>query len=92
MKLEEFEVGQIVADRFGNEYEVREITAKDKMPILLKCIKFVKEVPVQEPGDVKFSKIGQTFYIYKSRNAARSNGDNTHILTIKLLKLKDESR
>lgn len=42
MRLKEMKVGQIVADKFGNEYEVREISECDKMPVLLRCIKFVK--------------------------------------------------
>lgn len=90
MKLEEFKLGQIVVDRFGNEYEVREIITKDKMPILLKCIKFVKEVDVQKFGNIKFSKVGETYYIYKSRGASRSTGNDINVITIKSLRLKDE--
>lgn len=92
MRLKEMKVGQIVADKFGNEYEVREISECDKMPVLLRCIKFVKEISVQNLFDVKFREVGQTFYIYKSRNAARSSGNDINVIDVKSLKLKGEPK
>lgn len=92
MKLKDIKAGQIVVDKLGNEYEVRGVDENDKMPVLLRCIKFVKEISVQKSFDVKFRRVGQTFYIFKSRNAARSSGNDINVIDVKSLKLKDEPK
>lgn len=92
MRLKDIKVGQIVVDKLGNEYEVRGIDENDKMAVLLRCTKFVKEISVQKVCDIKFRKAGQTFYIYRSRSAARNSGNDIDVITVKTLKLKDESK
>lgn len=89
MKLKEIEIGQIVIDKFDNEYEVLEITEDNRMPIKLKCIKFVKNIRVQNFCKVEFYKVGQSFYIYKSKKVAKANGNDDNIITVKSLKLKE---
>lgn len=84
MKLENVRVGQIVVDKHGNEYEV----GRGIMPIVLRCIKFVKRVNVQD-DDVGFKHIDQTMWIYRSKKIAQNDGcDDMNILTVKSLKLK----
>lgn len=41
MKLYEFEIGQIVTDKYGNLYEVQNVSHEedDYQPVLLLCIK-----------------------------------------------------
>lgn len=91
MKLKEIEVGMTVVDKFGNEYIVKQING-GLMPILLKCTKFVKCIGVQE-NDVMFDCVGQSFWIYKSKKAAKKdNMYQENCVTVKSLKLKDESK
>lgn len=94
MKLKEIKVGMNVVDKFGNEYVVEEVSRDSSphniMPIRLKCTKLLKSVPVQS-NDVLFCKVGQTFWIYKSKK--RQKNDHMYIvdcITVEELKLKDE--
>lgn len=91
MKLEDIEIGMMVVDKYGNEYEVNKLTEDKRMPVKLKCTKFVREIPVQNLGGIKFREAGQSFYIYKSKKIARNNGNDANIITLKSLKLKSES-
>lgn len=92
MKLKDIKVGQVVVDKFGNEYEVVEITKNDRMPVYLKCIKFVKKILVQRFGMIEFYKEGQSFFVYKSKKVAKNSGNDIDVITVKSLKLKDESK
>lgn len=92
MKLKDIKVGQVVVDKHGNEYEVKEITKNDRMPVYLQCIKFVQRILVQRFGMIEFYKEGQSFFIYKSNKIARNEGHNIKCITVKSLKLKDESK
>ena len=91
MKLEDIEIGMMVVDKYGNEYEVNKLTEDKRMPVKLKCTKFVREIPVQNIGGIKLREAGQSFYIYKSKKIARNNGNDANIITLKSLKLKSES-
>ena len=45
MKLKDVKIGQILNDRFGNKFEVKQIdNGDDFMPIKLKCVEFVKDI------------------------------------------------
>ena len=97
MKLKEIEVGMAVIDKHGNEYIVESVnkdgklTKKSKlMPVVLKCTKFSSNILVQHFGgiDIELSHKGQTFYIYKSKKAARNDGCDVDCITVKSLKLK----
>ncbi len=99
MKLKEIEVGMAVIDKHGNEYIVQSVGKGNKlMPVVLKCTKFSSNIFVQQfcdvefshEGfcDVEFSHEGQTFYIYKSKKAARNDGCDVDCITVKSLKLK----
>ncbi len=92
MKLKEIKIGQIVVDRFGNEYIVKEVDRDSSpyniMPIRIKCIKLLKSILVQR-NDVLFCEVGQSFWIYKSKEVAKN--DHTYIvdcITVEELKLK----
>lgn len=61
-----FEVGQIVVDKLGNEYEVLE-TDDTILPLKLKCTKFVKEAKIAPV--VSFTNVGQIFWIFKSKKS-----------------------
>ena len=91
MKLEDIEIGMMVIDKYDNEYEVNKLTEDKRMPVKLKCTKFVREIPVQNLGGIKFREVGQSFYIYKSKKIARNNGNDANVITLKSLKLKSES-
>lgn len=91
MRLEDIKVGMKVIDKYDNEYEVNKLTEDKRMPVKLKCTKFVKKIPVQNLGGIKFREVGQSFYIYKSKKIARNNGNDANIITVKSLKLKGES-
>lgn len=69
MKLKDIEVGMAVVDKFNNEYVI-EIVGSGLMPILLRCTKFVKCIGVQE-NDVMFDDVDKSFWIYKSKKAAK---------------------
>lgn len=89
MKLKEIEVGMAVIDKHGNEYIVQSVGKGSKlMPVVLKCTKFSSNILVQQFCDVEFSHEGQTFYIYKSKKAARNDGCDVDCITVKSLKLK----
>lgn len=89
MKLKEIEVGMTVIDKFDNEYII-EIVGSGLMPILLRCTKFVKCIGVQE-NDVMFDDVDKSFWIYKSKKAAKKDGMcQEHCITVKSLRLKDE--
>ena len=90
MKLKDIKVGQVVVDKFGNEYIVNTITENKLMPIGLKCIKFIKNISVQDMGKIEFHKVGQSFYIYKSKKRALKHGDYSDCITVKSLKLKSD--
>lgn len=89
MKLKDIEVDMTVVDKFGNEYIVEQING-GLMPILLKCTKFVKCIGVQE-NDVMFDDVDKSFWIYKSKKAAKKDGMyQEHCITVKSLKLKSD--
>lgn len=93
MKLEDIEIDMQLVDRYGNEYTVFAIddSHDDRgLPVILECTKHVKNIKVDD--DFCFSEVGQTFYIYKSRNAARSSGNDINVIDVKSLKLKDEPK
>ena len=48
MKLKDVKVGQIVVDKYGNEYIVEIADNHHSRPVLLKCIKFLNIVRVQK--------------------------------------------
>lgn len=89
MKLKDIKAGQIVTDKFGNEYKVLFVCADgDDMPVELECIKFSEEVNADYT--FTFNRIGQCFWIYKSKKIAKLNGslvDSTYLVTVKSLKL-----
>lgn len=91
MKLKDVKVGQIVVDKYGNEYIIKEITKDDRMPVYLECVKFVKKILVQKFGMIEFYKEGQSFFVYKSNKIARNDDNDIKCITVKSLKLKDES-
>lgn len=70
MRLEDIKIGMKVVDKYDNEYKVKALTEDKRMPVKLKCIKFVREIPVQNLGGIKFRESGQSFYIYKSKKIA----------------------
>ena len=42
MKLEDVKIGQIVVDKFGNEYEITYVDYNNKVtPVEMVCIKFI---------------------------------------------------
>ena len=91
MKLKEIEVGMAVIDKHGNEYIVQSVNKGRKlMPVVLKCTKFSSNILVQLVGVVEFSYEGQTFYIYRSKKAARNDGCDVDCITVKSLKLKSD--
>lgn len=95
MKLKDMEVGQIVVDKSGNEYEVEYIDNNDTaMPIKMRCTKFVTPVDVQD-GNVGFrctSKLN-SYWIYKSKTAAKEDGvKNMNIITVNSLKSKGKTK
>lgn len=67
MRLEDIKMGMEVVDKYRNEYEVNKLTEDKRMPVKLKCTKFVREISVQNLGGIKFREVGQSFYIYKSK-------------------------
>lgn len=88
MKLKEIKVGQIVTDKYNNEYKVLYIDKNDAlMPVKLKCTKFLQSILVQKFGGVEFEQEGQRFYIYKSNKVARNDGCNAKCITVKSLRL-----
>lgn len=92
MKLEDVKIGQIVIDKYGNEYVV-EIADNHKLrPVLLKCIKFLNIVRVQKIGDIKFHNVNDSFWIYKSAEVAMFNGCDLECITVESLKLKGVSK
>ena len=93
MKLKEIEIGQIVVDKFGNEYVVEQVQRHaDLMPVLLKCTKFVKSIGIQE-SDITFDDVDESFWIYKSKKIAKNDGmSQENCVTVKSLKLKGESK
>ena len=94
MKLKEIKVGQIVADKYNNEYKVLFVCADgDDMPVELECIKFSEEISADDT--FTFNRIGQCFWIYKSKKIAKFNGaavDNLRFVTVKSLKLKKKQK
>lgn len=91
MRLKDIKIGMKVVDKYSNKYEVNKLTEDKRMPVKLKCTKFVREIPVQNLGGIKFREVGQSFYIYKSKKIARNNGNDANVITVKSLKLKSES-
>lgn len=92
MKLKDIEVGQIVVDKYGNEYVVEMADNHPTRPVLLKCIKFLNIVRVQKIGDVKFHNVNDSFWIYKSAEVAMFNGCDLECITVESLKLKGVSK
>lgn len=95
MNPKDMKVGQIVVDKFGNEYEVKYIDNNDTaMPIRLCCTKFVAPVDVQD-DNVGFDGAGKLnlYWIYKSKKAAKEDGvENMDILTVESLKSKEDTK
>lgn len=95
MKPKDMKVGQIVVDKFGNEYEVEYIDNNDTaMPIKMCCTKFVVPVDVQD-DNVGFTGAGKlnSYWIYKSKKAAKEDGvKDMNILTVKSLKSKGKTK
>lgn len=90
MKMRNVKHGQIVVDKHGNEYEIFSIDRSTSMSVILKCTKFCHRIDVQE-DNVGFRGVGQTFWVYKSKAAARKDGcDVMNILTVDSLKPKGE--
>ena len=90
MKLEDVKIGMKVIDKFGNEYEIVEVTEDEQMPVKVKCTKFLKPIHVQDFGNVYIDKVGKSYYIFKSKKVARKRGCDGDYITVKSLKLKDE--
>lgn len=91
MKLKNVKVGQILIDKFGNEYRVLFVANDYDMPVELECVKFSQCVNVD--GNFTFTRIGQCFWIFKSKKRAKCHGTRPfidhHFITLKSLKLKD---
>ena len=87
MKLEDIEVGQIVVDKFGNEYVVEIVNYDDWMPVYLRLTKFVKRVVVQKHG-LMFECVDDYFWIYKSKKVAKKDGTE-NCITVESLKPKE---
>lgn len=89
MKLKDIKVAMTVVDKYGNKYIVKEVDRDDRvMPVMLKCIKFVKSIPIQTVGNVNTECKGESFHIYKSGKVARNDGCDIKCITVKSLKLK----
>ena len=87
MKLKNAQGGQTVVDKLGNEYVV-EIVDSGLLPLKLKCTKFVECIGVQEYG-VMLCAVDQSWWIYKSKKAAKKYGVQGSCITVKSLKLKE---
>lgn len=74
MKLEDIKIGQILKDKFGNKYEVKEIDADYFMPVYLKCIKFVKNVRFAAAMNI-IDKVGSNSWILKDCSKILSSDD-----------------
>lgn len=93
MKLEDVKIGQIVVDKYGNEYVVEIADNHPLRPVLLKCIKFLNIVRVQKIGDVKFHNVNDIYWIYKSAEEVMLfEGCELECITVESLKLKSESK
>lgn len=90
MKLKDIKAGQIVTDKLGNEYKVLFVAADgDDMPVELECIKFSEEISVD--GIFTFRRIGQCFWIYKSKKSCQKDGMcQENCISVKSLKLKSD--
>ena len=94
MKLKDIKVGMKVVDRYGNEYVVKQVDKLKlpnvEMPVRLKSTKILRSITASK-FDVEFHYIGETYWIYKSKKAARRDGFHKEdIITVKSLKLKDK--
>lgn len=92
MKLKNVKIGQIVIDKYGNEYVVEIVDNHPTKPVLLKCIKFLNIVRAQKIGDVKFHNVNDIYWIYKSAEVAMFNGCDLECITVESLKLKGVSK
>ena len=95
MKLKEVKIDQIVFDKYGNEYKVHNVDYNycddNCTPVALECIKHVKDISIF--NHIYFTTIGQIFWIYKSKKTAKKDCcKNMDVITVKSLKLKDESK
>ena len=67
MKFKDIKVGQILEDRFGNKYEVMDITGGTKCyPVSLRCVGFRKTVTIDSYTTV--TGLDQTFWIVRDRS------------------------
>ena len=65
MKLKDVKIGQILNDRFGNKFEVKQIdNGDDFMPIKLKCVEFVKDIYTSRD---KITEVGYHSWFLKDR-------------------------
>ena len=90
MKFKDIQIGQTVEDELGNEYKVCLIDEFDKegLHIMLRCIKLIKPIAVDNNAD--FTSAGDSLWIYKSKKDARKNGcRKNNIVTVKSLKVKE---
>lgn len=66
MKFKDIKVGQILEDRFGNKYEVMDITGGTKCyPVSLRCVGFRKIITIDNYTTV--TGLDQTFWIVRDR-------------------------
>ena len=90
MKFKDIQIGQTVEDKLGNVYKVDTIDEfdKDGMYVMLRCIKLIGPIAVDNNAD--FTGVGNSLWVYKSKKVARKNGClNDNIVTVKSLKLKE---
>lgn len=74
MKLKDIKVGQVVVDKVGNKYEVKEIDVDYFMPVYLKCIKYVRSVRFAAAMNI-IDKVGSTSWILKDGSKILSSDD-----------------
>lgn len=74
MKLENVKIGQILKDKYGNKYVVKEIDVDYFMPVYLKCIKYVRSVRFAAAMNI-IDKVGSTSWILKDGSKILSSDD-----------------
>lgn len=89
MKLEDVRIGMTVVDKFGNEYVV--ICLDDsKMPVELKCTKFVKDCVVDDT--TIFHAEDDEWWIVDSEENYKEFFNYDVDISLESIKLKDESK
>lgn len=87
MDIKHINVGQIVVDKFGNEYEVID-TDMNQCIAKLKCTKFVTESRVDPI--FKFDRLDKTLWV--GSDSVYPGYDFTADIIIQTLKLKDDNK